>query len=478
MKAGSKLTKKKQPKGDNTNGKEITNGEASSGLTTPEIMARSRKSLEGITMGNDEEKDQQMELMTEQFIQQQRELEDLKEALKESQEQRQATSRAYREISERLTNSVPITPGPNINKPRVPRPQDTAYQAVIQQKKIEQEYENEPTNEGREMLKLFTHLTSALNDTTKSDVNMPPKFYGDDEKWEGWYKQWRAYLQAKDWLSTADHLEGPGAKDFDVKINSKIYNTLMNLCQKGKAITYIEQAAEFDGHGANKQLLIRYDGFSKQKLHTLKKCIETMKHISGTNMSTHIDKFEKICGQMVSCGFVPEQEEKIDWFLASVHERTYEAMHAHCINLQLQGTLTFSQLIKLYTHQCFSRYPHFQIEDLTKGGKYTNNSTRFQGKGKQRQNEKYTRNERGNFRRNDKGKGKDRSNEHGSRRPNNDNNNQGRFTQNSTQFNNKGKGREKGKGKFGRRARVKAKVVEKARTIKVTETQMTSEILK
>jgi hypothetical protein len=66
--------------------------------------------------------------------------------------------------------------------------------------------------------------------------------------------------------------DGPGAKDFDVSINSNIYNTLMSLCQKGKAITYIEQAAEFDGHGANKQLLIRYDGFSKQKLQSLKKC--------------------------------------------------------------------------------------------------------------------------------------------------------------------------------------------------------------
>jgi hypothetical protein len=32
----------------------------------------------------------------------------------------------------------------------------------------------------------------------------------------------------------------------------------------------------------------------------------------------------------------------------------------------LQGTLTFSQLIKLNTHQCFSRYPHFQVEDKTK----------------------------------------------------------------------------------------------------------------
>ena len=74
--------------------------------------------------------------MTEHFRQQQRELEELKEALKESQEQRQATSIAYREISERLTNSVPITPGPNITKPRIPRPQDTAYQAVMQQKEV------------------------------------------------------------------------------------------------------------------------------------------------------------------------------------------------------------------------------------------------------------------------------------------------------------------------------------------------------
>ncbi len=119
------------------------------------------------------------------------------------------------------------------------------------------------------------------------------------------------------------------------------------VCRKGKAITYVEQAADFDGFGAYKQLLLRYDGFSKQKLQSLKKCVEMMKHISGTNITHHIDKFEKLCGQMVNCGFTPTEEDKIDWFLASIHERTYEAMHAHCINLQLQGTLTFGQLVKL-----------------------------------------------------------------------------------------------------------------------------------
>ena len=64
MKASSKLTKKEQPKGENANGKEITNSDASSGLTTPETMARSRKSLEGLSMVNEEDRDQQMEYMT------------------------------------------------------------------------------------------------------------------------------------------------------------------------------------------------------------------------------------------------------------------------------------------------------------------------------------------------------------------------------------------------------------------------------
>jgi hypothetical protein len=152
---------------------------------------------------------------------------------------------------------------------------------------------------------------------------------------------------------------------------------------------------------------------------------------------------------MVSCGYNPEQEEKIDWFLASVHERTYEAMHAHCINLQLQGTLTFAQLIKLYTHQCFSRYPHFQMKDLTKGEKYTMNSTRFQGKGKRRQHETYNRDARGNYRKHDHGKGKGRPQNQGNRRQQSEDNNRKRFTQNSTQSKSKGRGQGKGRGKYG-----------------------------
>jgi hypothetical protein len=126
-------------------------------------------------------------------------------------------------------------------------------------------------NDEKDVCKIFSNLANALSEASKTDVNLPPKFYGDDDKWEAWYKQWRAYMQAKDWLSTAEHPEGPEAEDFHVKINSKMYHTLINLCQKGKAIAYIEQAAEFDGRGANQQPLLRYDGFSKQKLRSLRK---------------------------------------------------------------------------------------------------------------------------------------------------------------------------------------------------------------
>ena len=450
MKGANKLTKKEAPKGDfaSTKGIETIDGSGSSGgESTPEIRARTRESLTGNSGDTQDEKDQLLELMSEQFTNQQQELMALKEALRYSEEEKKAASKAYMEISHKLTNSVPLTPGPNINRPRIPRPQDAAYQEIMIADEKSKE-EDESNTEQDKMLTLFTNLANALKSSTKSDVSLPPKFYGDDDKWEGWYKQWRAYLQAKGWLTTADHQEGPGAKDFDVSINSNIYNALMSLCQKGKAITYIEQAAEFDGHGANKQLLIRYDGFSKQKLQSLKKCVETMRHVSGTNMSTHIDKFEKICGQMVSCGYNPEQEEKIDWFLASVHEKTYEAMHAHCINLQLQGTLTFAQLIKLYTHQCFSRYPHFQVEDLTKGEKYTMNSTRFNGKNKRRQHETYNRDARGNYRKHDQGKGKGRPQHQGNRRQQPEDNRR-RFTQNATQSKGKGRGQGKGKGKYG-----------------------------
>jgi hypothetical protein len=103
-------------------------------------------------------------------------------------------------------------------------------------------------------------------------------------------------------------------------------------------------------------------------------------------MSDHVDKFETLCTQMTSCGKAPDEEQKIDWFLASEHEHTYAATHAHCTNKLLEGNLTYAMLIKMYTNQCFYRYPHFQLSELNEGKRYSNNANRFsssQEKGKQ-----------------------------------------------------------------------------------------------
>jgi hypothetical protein len=130
MKGTSKLNKKEASKSDftSTRGIEgIDGSESSGGESTPEIRARTRVSLEGNSGKMQDEKEQLMEMMNDQ----QQELLALREALKYSQEEKKAASIAYMEISQKLTNSIPLTPGPNINKPRIPRPQDAAYQEIM-----------------------------------------------------------------------------------------------------------------------------------------------------------------------------------------------------------------------------------------------------------------------------------------------------------------------------------------------------------
>ncbi len=126
-------------------------------------------------------------MMHEQFTNQQQELMALKEALRYSQEEKKAASVAYMEISQKLMNSILLTPGPNINKPRFPRPQDAAYREIMIADEKSKE-EGESKTEQDKMFTLFSNLANALKSSTKSDVSLPPKFHGDDDKWEGWYK--------------------------------------------------------------------------------------------------------------------------------------------------------------------------------------------------------------------------------------------------------------------------------------------------
>jgi hypothetical protein len=95
---------------------------------------------------------------------------------------------------------------------------------------------------------MFSKLAQALTDSNNSDsdVSTPPHFIGKDDEGGTWYSQFRTYLKGK---------------GFKASINSKIYNKLIILCGKGYALTYVQNAAEFDGLGAGRQLLARHDGF-------------------------------------------------------------------------------------------------------------------------------------------------------------------------------------------------------------------------
>ncbi len=95
------------------------------------------------------------------------------------------------ESIKRITESLPISPGPNLMRPRVPRAQDLAYQAILEAS--EKKRTKIKPNTDYEMFKgLVINLAASLKATTKVDIVSPPKFKGNDTKWENWYKQLRA----------------------------------------------------------------------------------------------------------------------------------------------------------------------------------------------------------------------------------------------------------------------------------------------
>jgi hypothetical protein len=181
-------------------------------------------------------------------------------------------------------------------------------------------------------------------------------------------------ISRKGWLTTYDHPTGPGK--------------LTMLCTKGTAITYLRKAAEFDGWGAGNQLRLRYHGFSKQRGKTLRTTTENIRHVHGTNITTPIDLFEKLITQISynDPRNPPSEEQRIDWFLDSVTERTYDSVQATCSAENIEGKLTFQKMVKLFTHKFFQRYPDFHIRELVKTSDkstLTNNSTTVVNRGRQ-----------------------------------------------------------------------------------------------
>jgi hypothetical protein len=147
-----------------------------------------------------------------------------------------------------------------------------------------------------------------------------------------------------------------------------------------------------------------------------------MKHTSGTSITNHTDLFEKLCGQIISSGRPPTEEEKLDWFMDFITEPPiYEYTKQHCKHLRLLGKLTYSVMANLYKLTCFEKYPHFHVkaQNGMDGKSLINNSLntshgRGRGKGKgQGRNRDQERGKSRGYRQskgNSKGRGRNKSN--------------------------------------------------------------------
>jgi hypothetical protein len=67
---------------------------------------------------------------------------------------------------------------------------------------------------------------------------------------------------------------------------------------------------------------------------------------------------------MLDCGYIPTSTEKIDWFMPTVSETTYDSVRAICLAQKIQGTIVWSEMVLLFNHTCFEKYPHFQLAEL------------------------------------------------------------------------------------------------------------------
>jgi hypothetical protein len=159
--------------------------------------------------------------------------------------------------------------------PRVPRPQDIAYEEPWGDKKCKKRLckqckQCKPHRHKQKQLLMTCSKSSAI--WPQSSLKIGPHLTsqklqssGRTEDWDTWYQKFRTYLKAKGWLDTFSHPTGPGTPGINQGINEKIYNKLTILCGMGNALTYVQSAAEFVGHGAGQKLLgIQHQGIQHQ----------------------------------------------------------------------------------------------------------------------------------------------------------------------------------------------------------------------
>jgi hypothetical protein len=154
----------------------------------------------------------------ESILKQRREIERLQELLAERDQQLNEQGSLIGKMK------APFEPAPVTDPtltPRVPRPQDIAYEETMRRQKAQEEaLKTLQTPQEREhlaagdLIKVVSQLATIVTDNrTASDVSEAPKFSGRTEDWDTWHQQFRTYLKAKGWLDTFLHPQDPEPQD-------------------------------------------------------------------------------------------------------------------------------------------------------------------------------------------------------------------------------------------------------------------------
>ncbi len=143
----------------------------------------------------------------ESILKQRREIERLQELLTERNQQLHEQGNL---IDKMKAPFEPAVTDPTLT-PRVPRPQDIAYEETMRRQKTQEQeamkilqtpQEKEQLAAG-DLIKVLSQLATIVTDNrTASDVSEAPKFSSRTEDWDTWYQQFRTYLKAKGWLDT------------------------------------------------------------------------------------------------------------------------------------------------------------------------------------------------------------------------------------------------------------------------------------
>jgi hypothetical protein len=272
--------------------------------------------------------------------------------------------------------------------PRI-RPEDQEHAqrvaARTATKKARAQQQPASSGGGDDGVKVMIELLKAVkgddsNEEKSSKDNVKAKsFNGKDLNWSSFKTSFRDESSEKNWLTTLDHphepLDGNPDTTFNDNVHRRIFTRLRNLTTDGPGSSCVASAPEHDGWSAWRNLCVRCDNRNESKKQFYKRKAATLRHTQGANIAMHLDKFHSIFEKLREGFYIPDEAEKIEWLLDSVHESTCDTVKSLATAQKLMGTLTFKFLEDMCISTCFAKHPQFHIQDAISTGEVRQNNT-------------------------------------------------------------------------------------------------------